>query len=151
MTLLKILTPKTAKVTLVEFPDKIFIPLSWAYEEFHKLNECDNAYTYTEVINLIILCSKRKGNDCNDSDSTSSFDDNFSISKGRIKNLHKLGIKHYNWGFPEGIKEENEENTTKTKMSGKLNNFTGLHKKRTEVEKDKKDDQHLNPNLINKK
>ena len=86
-----------------------------------------------------------------DSESTSSFEDNFSLSKGRIKNLHKLGINNINSGFPEGIIEENEENTTKTKLSGKLNNFTALHKKRTEVEKDKKPNQYLNPNLLSKK
>jgi hypothetical protein len=63
-----------------------------------------------------------------DSESTNSFEDNFSASKGRIKNLHRIGIKNINSGFPEGIKEENEENTTKTKMSGKLNNFSSLHK-----------------------
>lgn len=86
-----------------------------------------------------------------DSDSTSSFDENFSVSKGRIKNLQKLGIKNLNSGFPEGIQEENEENTTKTKMSGKGNNFSSLHKKRTEVEKDKSNEQYLKPNLISKK
>ena len=95
--------------------------------------------------------AKRKGNEYHDSDSTSSFDDNFSVSKGRIKNLHKLGIKNINSGFPEGIKEENEENTTKTKLSGnKLNNFSSLHKKRTEVEKKEGDREYLKPNLINK-
>lgn len=135
----------------MNLPIRILYYYDLLYEEFHNCNECYNRLVHTEISILIILCSKRKGNECNDSDSTSSFDDNFSISKGRIKNLHKLGIKHYNWGFPEGIQEENEENTTKTKMSGKLNNFTTLHKKRTEVEKDKKDDQYLNPNLINKK
>lgn len=72
------------------------------------------------------------------------------MSKGRIKNLQKLGIKKFEPDF-EGIKEENEENTTKTKMSGKLNNFSSLHKKRTEVEKDKQDNQYLKPNLISKK
>lgn len=72
---------------------------------------------------------KKRGNDNFDSDTTSSLDDNFSASKGRIKNLHKLGIKNINSGFPEGIIEENEENTTKTKVSGnKLNNFSSLHK-----------------------
>lgn len=87
-----------------------------------------------------------------DTDSTGSFDDNFSLSKGRIKNLHRLGIKNINSGFPEGIKEETEENTTKTKVSGnKLNNFSSLHKKRTEIEKDKDDNRFLRPNLINKK
>jgi hypothetical protein len=94
------------------------------------------------------LYSKRKGDF--DSDSTSSFDDNYSISKGRIKNLHKFGINNINSGI-EGIKEENEENTTKTKgSSNKLGGFSALHKKRTEVEKDKKD-HHLKPTLINKK
>lgn len=100
---------------------------------------------------MFTFWNRRKGGEYLDSDSTSSFDDNFSVSKGRIKNLHRLGIKNINSGFPEGIKEENEENTTKTKLSGKLNNFSSLHKKRTEVEKDKKNDHHLKPNLINKK
>lgn len=66
--------------------------------------------------------------------------------------MHRLGIKNINSGFPEGIKEEIEENTTKTKVSGnKLNNFSTLHKKRTEIEKDKAHEQFLRPNLINKK
>ena len=74
------------------------------------------------------------------------------MSKGRIKNLHKLGIKNINYGFPEGIKEEIEENTTKTKLSGnKLNNFSSLHKKRTEVEKPSPGGNYLKPGLINKK
>ena len=81
-----------------------------------------------------------KANDGADSESTSSFDDNFSLSKGRKNNLHRIGIKNINSGFPEGIKEENEENTTKTKISSKVNNFSSLHKKRTVVEKDKKTD-----------
>lgn len=62
-----------------------------------------------------------------------------------------LGIKNIDTGFPEGIKEETEEYTTKTKMSGKLNNFSGLHKKRTEVEKEKTDNAHLKPNLVSEK
>ena len=90
---------------------------------------------------------RRKGRSDFDSESTSSFEENFSISKGRIKNLHKLGIKNINSGFPEEIKETTEENTTKTKMSGKLNNFSHLHKKRTEVEK--KD--QLKPHIESKK
>ena len=104
-------------------------------------------YKFTENNHL---CRKRKGHDYLDSDSTNSFEDNFPSSKGRIKNLNKYGIKNMGAEF-EGIKEENEENTTKTKISGKLNNFSSLHKKRTEVEKDTKKDQYLNPNLINKK
>jgi len=69
-----------------------------------------------------------------------------------MKNMQKLGIKNINTAFPEGIKEEIEENTTKTKLSGnKLTNFSALHKKRTEVEKDKNKDNHLKPSLINKK
>lgn len=84
-----------------------------------------------------------------DSESTSSVDD-FPGNHRRIKNLHLVGLKNLNSGFPEKIKEENEEATTKTKISGKMNNFSSLHKKRTEVEKDKKD-QHLNPNMFNKK
>jgi hypothetical protein len=103
------------------------------------------------IFDLNFLFRKRRGNEYVDSDSTSSFDDNFSVSKGRIKNLHKLGIKNINSGFPEGIKEENEENTTKTKISGnKLTNFSALHKKRTEVEKDKTTE-HLKPNLYRQK
>ena len=114
--------------------------------EFSKFSK----FYYFDPIYLIIY-SKRKRYDYADSDSTSSFEENFSLTKGRIKNLHKLGIKNINSGFPEGIKEETEENTTKTKMSGKLNNFSSLHKKRTEVEKDKQYNQYLKPNLINKK
>lgn len=94
---------------------------------------------------------KRKPNEYADSESTNSFDENFSNGKGRIKNLHKIGIKNINSGFPEGIQEEVEEHTTKTKMSGKLNNFSSLHKKRTEVEKDKHKDPDSNENLLNKK
>ncbi|CAI2371028.1 unnamed protein product [Moneuplotes crassus] len=93
--------------------------------------------------------NKRKGGEYLDSESTSSVDD-FTGSKGRIKNLHLIGFKNLNTGFPEKIKEENEEATTKTKVSGKMNNFSSLHKKRTEVEKDKKN-QHLHPNMFNKK
>ena len=39
----------------------------------------------------------------------------FPCRKGRMKNLHKLGIKNINYGFTEGIKEEIEENTTQDK------------------------------------
>lgn len=80
----------------MNLPIRILYYYDLLYEEFHNRNECDNRLVHTEISILNILCSKRKGNECNDSDSTSSFDDNFSISKGRIKNLHKLGIKHYN-------------------------------------------------------
>lgn len=67
-----------------------------------------------------------------------------------MKNLHKFGINNINSGI-EGIKEENEENTTKTKVSSnKLGGFSALHKKRTEVEKDSKNG-HLKPGLLNKK
>lgn len=76
---------------------------------------------------LITFYSKRKNGEYFDSESTSSVDD-FPGSKMRIKNLHLIGIKNLNSGFPEKIKEENEEATTKTKISGKMNNFTSLHK-----------------------
>ena len=94
---------------------------------------------------------KNKNNDNGDTESTSSFEDNLSSNLARAKKLRKIGIKNIDSGFPEGIKEENEEYTTKTKISGKLNNFSSLHKKRTEVEKERKDDQHLKPNLVNEK
>lgn len=70
----------------------------------------------------------KKGGEYLDSESTSSVGDNFPCSKGRIKNLHLIGMNNFNSGFPEGIKEENEENTTKTNMTGNMNNFSSLHK-----------------------
>jgi len=100
---------------------------------------------------LLIIYSKRKAGDYLDSESASSIDENFPGSKERLRNLQRIGLNNLNSGFPEGIKEENEETSTKTKMSGKHNNFSSLTKKRTEIEKDKKADNHLNPNMIGKK
>jgi hypothetical protein len=45
-----------------------------------------------------------------------------------MMNLHRIGAKNIYTGFPEDIKEENDEYTTKTKMSEKLDNFSSLHK-----------------------
>jgi hypothetical protein len=63
-----------------------------------------------------------------DSESNSSFDNNYSSGKGRMMNLHRIGNKNIYSGFPEDIKEENDEFTTKTKVSDKLDNFSSLHK-----------------------
>lgn len=49
-------------------------------------------------------------------------------AKGESKTFILLGLNNLNTGFPEKIKEENEEATTKTKVSGKMNNFSSLHK-----------------------